>query len=653
MATKDYLSLEGLNRYHNNLNLKLEKLTGSSFEVNNSIGNSFTDTYEGGAIVNQILGNSSQNQYTGKNLLCVADTYSYEGKNSIVCYYYSDQYFNAYGTATDDSEFSLISNFDEVNNIIAEGGTFCLSLNGATYHIEDCNIVLKYSYDNSEYEIPANGESFTIPSGGQLIDVVLKVKKDTQVNLTSVKIQLEKNTEATSYEKYNNKEVSPSPLAAQHIQYGNIESIHYCSKNMIQGSDTFANFSDGNWVWSFEDTYNGLTVASTPHVDSDSSYDCDLYSYTPCFAEKGQTYTFSAFVKTAENAVAVMKMVQEHYDDQAILSSNHKYINCTPEWQRFSFTVTCLKDGRIRPSVFGVTDGIFLHICGYQLELGSTMTNYITYQGEKEYLSNSVELNGIDDICDSIKIDSDGELVIYKKVDKYEITSSDDIYFEDGKIYVNLYGEFKPNGNLLCTIATNDPNSEHTTGYYCTLGSNGIYFTPNDVFSNDEEFRQYLENNGSIECLVELAYEEWTDRAESLTLEDKDLLFNVKTYDDNTVIDVNGMKLDITYGANQISAMILENKNEIANLKAVLNNCVKDAETVVTYSSYDTSNGTAWYTDDIYLNYVQNNEVRSSHKLNTLGTIKINNDGDGNITIEAPTFTLNGTELTITTPQGD
>lgn len=138
------------------------------------------------------------------------------------------------------------------------------------------------------------------------------------------------------------------------------------------------------------------------------------------------------------------------------------------------------------------------------LNKGTIALPYQSYQSTEITLSEPIELNGFNGVYDVVT--SEG---VTRRFAEYTITGDENIYLHaNGKIYVpidSLYYKIKAQGELLCTIATNKQNnSTELNGYYCNLGTAGVYFTINDVFDTADDFINYVKSN-TVKCLIELA----------------------------------------------------------------------------------------------------------------------------------------------------
>jgi len=143
-------------------------------------------------------------------------------------------------------------------------------------------------------------------------------------------------------------------------------------KNLYISSQDFS----GDWVnsdsWETDSsTYNGLTVKKK--IGTWNGISKNLY------IEKGCIYTFSCYVKADQ--ARTCKLYTVNSGDYIITSPYDKDLSVTTDWQRFSYTFTCIKSGYIRPRIENPTSisGKYTYICGYQLEKSDKMTDYAPY----------------------------------------------------------------------------------------------------------------------------------------------------------------------------------------------------------------------------------------------------------------------------------
>ena len=89
-------------------------------------------------------------------------------------------------------------------------------------------------------------------------------------------------------------------------------------------------------------------------------------------------------------------------------------------------------------------------------------------------------------------------------VDKYRIQGTENIYaHSSGWIYCEISNKYKNGVNILCNVALHTRDISQTTGNYIRSGSNGVYFSYNDVFKTVDDFKTYVQSN-SVDVLFQL-----------------------------------------------------------------------------------------------------------------------------------------------------
>lgn len=216
--------------------------------------------------------------------------------------------------------------------------------------------------------------------------------------------------------------------------------------------------------------------------------------------KKGRTYTTSV-------DLTVQASTRVYWSTDAEVISNVSYQNVSNGTNRYSITFVAEKDSvnnKIWLKKANNGDNVLITPSNFMIEESPTMTEYQPYQSTEITLSEPIELNGFNGVYDVVT--SDG---VTRKFTEYTITGDENIYLHaNGRIYVpinSLYNKVKAQGELLCTIASNDKSSNvNSNGYYCNLGGAGVYFACNDVFETAEDFINYVKSN-TVKCLIELA----------------------------------------------------------------------------------------------------------------------------------------------------
>ena len=154
--------------------------------------------------------------------------------------------------------------------------------------------------------------------------------------------------------------------------YGDTQQTTYSGKNLYEGSPSFNNFV-GVSGWEDGGTYNGMPVIKRAGAWGGT--------YRVINVESGNTYTFSAWVKSDEARQAAIYAIGS--GATATISPTSKNITTSTSWERVSFTFTCTTSGTIAPRFENTSASTtnYTYIAGYQLEKNSSMTSFEPYVG--------------------------------------------------------------------------------------------------------------------------------------------------------------------------------------------------------------------------------------------------------------------------------
>lgn len=149
-----------------------------------------------------------------------------------------------------------------------------------------------------------------------------------------------------------------------------IASVQVGGVNLFKGSRDFS----GSWAnaghWTREnEKYKGLTVMSRM-----GSW---LGLSQPFEAKKGETYTFSFYIKSsAERDQAMVYFVHNSTNPQARVSMNVSPAVISDEWQRLSVTFKVEESGFILPRIERFNTDNRVYVAGLKLERGTIATDY-------------------------------------------------------------------------------------------------------------------------------------------------------------------------------------------------------------------------------------------------------------------------------------
>ena len=149
-----------------------------------------------------------------------------------------------------------------------------------------------------------------------------------------------------------------------------IASVQVGGVNLFKGTKDFS----GSWSnighWTREtEKYKGLTVMSRMGLWLGLSQ--------PFEAKKGETYTFSFYIKSsAERDQARVYFVHNSTNPQARVSLNVSSLVVSNEWQRLSVTFKIEESGFILPRIERFNTDNRVYVAGLKLERGTIATDY-------------------------------------------------------------------------------------------------------------------------------------------------------------------------------------------------------------------------------------------------------------------------------------
>lgn len=187
----------------------------------------------GGYRLLEMQGNTEQKQLSGKNLYnMISSVYS---ENGITVTPNGNGSFSASGTATANTSITLSDIVAPLTEAFKSGGDMILSMTGAKYNVDTCNISAQFITPDGTIRYMIPGNYTNVPQGSTTNGVVLYISSGTTISLTKVIIQLEKGTVATDYEPYCGGAPSPNPQFPQAMK-----STGDCVE-MVQGCYNGAN----------------------------------------------------------------------------------------------------------------------------------------------------------------------------------------------------------------------------------------------------------------------------------------------------------------------------------------------------------------------------------------------------------------------------
>lgn len=199
----------------------------TKFYTSNQGETHITDSDNGKISDMRVYGRSEQKQYRGKNLLPTTMYSKSVVQNGLQFTNNGDGSVTVSGTATDITYFALWG-----YNELSDKGILPGLKVGDTVFVSDC--LLQETNSKELLKITTNS-AVTINSSTTTMFVGIKINKNTTVNKTYYP-QIEKGSEATSYEPYVGGQPSPSLDYPQEIKSVVNPVVKICGKNLLKAT---------------------------------------------------------------------------------------------------------------------------------------------------------------------------------------------------------------------------------------------------------------------------------------------------------------------------------------------------------------------------------------------------------------------------------
>lgn len=233
----------------------------TKFYASNQGETHLADSDNGKIMDMRVYGRSEQKQYRGKNLLPTTMYDNSTVQNGIQFTNNRDGSVTVSGTATDITYFKLWG-----YNELSDKGILPGLKVGDTVFVSDC--LLQETNSKELLKITTNS-AVTINSSTTTMFVGIKINKNTTINKTYYP-QIEKGSEATSYEPYVGGQPSPSSDYPQEIKSVVNPVVKICGKNLLKATlktqekygISCKNNNDGTY------TFNGtITADGREYID--------------------------------------------------------------------------------------------------------------------------------------------------------------------------------------------------------------------------------------------------------------------------------------------------------------------------------------------------------------------------------------------------
>lgn len=342
------------------------------------------------------------------------------------------------------------------------------------------------------------------------------------VNATKLEdIQVEKGSEATSYEPYTGGIPSPSPDYPQEIKRVVNPTMKVCGKNLW---DNFKTLSLGN-VEQKNGTY--IATADTMQVDITSS----SIGARPLLLKANNAYTFSLKTTVSISSPKFVCLRYTNGESNNIIFTNKNFVNFVPERdvEKIGFI--------LYESVAG--DKAY----DVQLEMGSEATAYEPYTEQSVQLpytlnaipvasGGNVTINGQQYIADYVDVER-GKVV--RMCERKKLNTKNGVINEEYRLAFDI-APYSRIGNDQCIFSA----FEWTAWTTCTMGS--MAYIKNIQKPNDELYtaQELKELSIDFDVIYQLLEQQETD----LTPEQTQALKELVTYYPVTNISVNSEQLD-------------------------------------------------------------------------------------------------------------
>lgn len=340
---------------------------------------------------------------------------------------------NADGTVKVSGTASASVYFPLAQFPFTQGVSYTLS--GCPASISGANL---YAALNEGNKVDGGTGVTFIPEETQTAYIRIAVYSGNTINAT-FKPMVELGSAPTAFEPYTN--ICP-------ISGWDEVNVTRTGKNLYIGSPSFDGYVNRNAYTLASETYNGHEV-----IQKTSTWN-GAYKEVPVLA--GKTYTFSAMVKVS-SAVNVYI-----YDvDNERLS--YQYVSANT-WTRVQATFTASKSRLEHLRVEIGTANTTIYLSEYQLEVGSTATDYEPYQGQ----TYTIDLNGTR-YGGTLDVTTGVLTVTHGIVDLGTLTWS--LYY--GTVYANVIGAKLPQSGAIANIICSQYKASNITSVLAK-SENGI-----------------------------------------------------------------------------------------------------------------------------------------------------------------------------------
>ena len=442
-------------------NLSSSKI--SKFYASSQGNTNLPDSDNGKIIDLKLYGKSSQQQYSGKNLLDATE--EYVNINGISLKKLADGTYKLSGTASAMSILNITKSIDNVFGGARLIGSPALS-SDSTYFLWatylDSNDVEQAS---SEYSTTDTGVLLSSDYPKILIRIVIREGVNAN-NGIIFKPMITKDLTATyaDYEPYVGGIHSPNPEYPQEIKSVVKPVVKVTSQNYLEYKDAGGGVTAPVTLAKGDHYLTRFFLTSNTEVNNTVEYFSD-----------GTWKAFSSVGSLENGKIVVSESTFGWY-------AEHMKIVCT---ENITIRVGISRDSVITLNDYGYLDKYAEYKAPQTVTLPYTLNAIPVTSG------GNVTIDGQQYIADYVDVER-GKLI--QKNFKYKITGNENIYAHNsGWIYVDT-GLKMINEIGLSNVATLTTYSSILRGQLIRFGRSGVYFTYNDTFTDVDTFKAYVKN---------------------------------------------------------------------------------------------------------------------------------------------------------------
>lgn len=356
----------------------------------------------------QIDGNTSQQTYSGKNLLKYPYKDTTVTRNNVTFTVNSDGSITTSGTASAETLFWLTNDTwaYNTNNIVVPAGTYTINKTGKAYIAIYITAYGETQGQIGTYNASTSDTTFTVPEKSSLT-VRLRVVPGANTGGFSYSPQLESGSSASSFEPYVGGTASPNPDYPQDVRVVTGENVvKICGKNLLEMP--IESGSSNGITWTVQDDgsiiLNGTSTAGVSiRANNVTMPAVEGETYTLSATGMGEAYNFG--YKNSGSGENIFVVTSASPTTTAVVTST--MLSQANRLDMYIQSGKTFNNQRVT----------------LQLEKGSTATTYEPYQSQSyEVNLGNIELCKIGDYQDYI-YKSSGKWYVRKETSKANLAT--------------------------------------------------------------------------------------------------------------------------------------------------------------------------------------------------------------------------------------